>query len=436
MDINLDEVDGFTIRRLRLATLTTTRWFAVLGQSLVLAIVAGYLEFPLPIMPSIALVAMSAILNIFVTWHYPANQRLEPYQAMAILLFDIIQLAALLYLTGGLTNPFAILLIVPAIISAATLPLRYTFVLTFIVAAAASLLALFHMPLPWEEGRSLIIPFVFVTGLWGALISCLLFAVLYVYRVAAEARRLSDALAATELVIQREQHLSALDGMAAAAAHELGTPLATISLVSKEMDRATSKDDPLKDDITLLRTQADRCREILSRLSTLGTDDEDPITRMPILVMVEEIVAPHREFGVDISTVVATQNTPEPTELRNTGLIYGLGNIVENAVDFAKTKVTVFVSWDDFRIYVRVQDDGPGYAGDQLTNLGEPDIRNLRGAERNREGSEGLGLGIFIAKTLIERAGAEIIFANGSIPGVGADVKVSWPRTSKSRLTA
>ncbi|MEM5502771.1 ActS/PrrB/RegB family redox-sensitive histidine kinase [Ahrensia kielensis] len=436
MDIDLDEIDGFTIRRLRLATLTATRWLAVLGQSLVLAIVAGYLEFPLPIMPSIALIAASAILNIFVTWMYPANQRLEPYQAMAILLFDIVQLAALLYLTGGLTNPFSILLIVPAIISAATLPVRYTFLLTLIVAVAASILGLFHLPLPWEAGSSLIIPFVFVVGLWGALISCLLFAVLYVYRVAAEARRLSDALAATELVIQREQHLSALDGMAAAAAHELGTPLATISLVSKEMDRATFEDDPLKEDITLLRTQADRCREILSRLSTLGTDDEDPITRMPIMVMIEEIVAPHREFGVEISTIVTTKDTPEPTVLRNTGLIYGLGNIVENAVDFAKSKVLVFVSWENQRITVHVQDDGPGYASEQLTNLGEPDIRNLRGAERSRKGSEGLGLGIFIAKTLIERAGADIVFANGSIPGVGADVKVSWPLTSKSRLSA
>lgn len=430
MDIALDEKVGFKRRRLRLATLTNTRWFAVLGQSVVLTLVAGYLKFPLPVVACFALVALSATLNILVSWKCPTNQRLEPHQAFSLLLFDIIQLATLLYLTGGMTNPFAILLIVPAIISATALPVKYTTVLTFVVGGTASLLLIYHLPLPWSPTDPISIPLIFILGFWAAVMSCLLFAVFYVYRVAGEARRLADALASTELVIQREQHLSALDGMAAAAAHELGTPLATISLVAKEMDRAVINDKSLKDDITLLRTQADRCREILGRLSTLGTDNESPSTRMPLMVMVEEIAAPHREFGVEIETIIKNAYDGEPIEIRNTGLIYGLGNIVENAVDFAKEKVKISVSWDKTDITINIQDDGPGFAVEQIARLGEPDLSKMRGARRSRKGGSGLGLGIFIAKTLMERAGAKVSFFNDLEANMGACVTISWPRYS------
>ena len=433
MNTRLNEHDDYTSRRIRLATLTNIRWLAVLGQSTVLTLVSGYLEYPLPIMQCFTLVAMSAALNLFNTWRFPAIKRISSPQALITLLFDTMQLAALLYLTGGMTNPFAILLIVPAIISAATLPPRFTATLSVIVAIAASCLAFWHLPLPWMPGVQLSFPFIYILGIWGAVVSCLLFATFYVYRVAGEARRLSDALASTELVIQREQHLSDLDGMAAAAAHELGTPLATISLVAKEMDRAVQSDSPLKEDIGLMRGQADRCREILSRLSTLGSDDEDPTLRVPLLVMIEEIVAPHREFGVEILTHVRGRTTNEPIELRNSGLMYGLGNIVENAVDFAKQNVGVEVSWDEKEITVRIKDDGPGFETEQLVHLGEPEVGRVRGATRSRKGSSGLGLGIFIAKTLMERNGARVYFANGSEPGVGAVVTTIWPKSSISK---
>lgn len=430
METNLESSSAFTNRKLRLATLINTRWFAVIGQSVVLAFVAFYLRFPLPVFACFALVAMSAALNLFMSYTYPANKRLEAGQAFAILMFDAIQLAALLYLTGGLANPFSILLIVPAIIAAATLTAQITLALTIFVAVVATLLAYFHFPLPWSPERPIETPFILVLGAWSAVISCLLFATFYVYRVAGEGRRLAEALASTELVVQREQHLSALDGMAAAAAHELGTPLATISLVAKEMDRAAKPDDPFKEDITLLRTQADRCREILGRLSTLGTDEEDPITRLPLMVMIEEIISPHREFGVEIQTISQSTEGEEPVVLRNDGLIYGLGNIVENAVDFARQKVTVTVSWTAKQITVVVRDDGPGFAAEQLVQIGEPDIRNVRGAKRSRKGSSGLGLGVFIAKTLIERVGANVLFANSPIADMGAEVTVRWPNAT------
>ena len=422
------EENRFTRRRIRLATLTNTRWLAILGQSAVLAFVNGYLGFPLPVIQCAVLIAISVVINIYITWRYPANQRLASKNAFLVLIYDVVQLAALLYLTGGLTNPFAILLMVPAIISAATLPLKFTSALSVLVVVAATLLSIQHYPLPWYPDATLAMPLIYILGMWGSLVSGLLFATFYVYRVAGEARRLSDALASTELVIQREQHLSDLDGMAAAAAHELGTPLATISLVAKEMDRAVDDNNPLKEDIVLLRGQADRCRDILGRLNTLGTDEEGPISRAPLTVMMEDIIAPHREFGVEIITNLDEQVGEEPIELRDSGFVYGLGNVVENAVDFAKSEVRVIIGWTERTISIRIEDDGPGFQSEQLVLLGEPEIGSVRGAERSRKGSSGLGLGIFIAKTLMERNGAQVTFANGAKPGVGAVVTTTWPR--------
>lgn len=422
--------ERFERRRLRMSTLVTTRWIAVFGQSAAVTIVAAWFGFEFPVIACFVLIAASAGLNMLLTWTFPAYGRLGPRGVLSVLAFDVVQLAALLYLTGGLENPFSVLLIVPVIISATTLPARYTAILGALVILVASILVFGHMPLPWYPDIPLNLPFIFLAGMWGAVISTVAFTAFYVYRVAEEARSLADALAATELVLQREQHLSALDGLAAAAAHELGTPLATISLVSKEMDRATTDEDPLKDDVRLLRGQADRCREILSRLSTLNTTSEDLISRLSVREMVEEVVDPHREFGVDITTRSDASGSPEPIVRRNPGIMYGLGNLVENAVDFARNGVEISLRWTDDRVDIEIADDGPGFPADQLEKLGEPDIGLTRGAARSRKGGPGLGLGIFIAKTLLERSGATLRFANGETVEDGARVYVTWPRSS------
>lgn len=420
----------FERRRLRVATLTNTRWIAVFGQSAAVTLVATVFAFPFPVVACFVLIFLSALLNIVLAARLPANQRLEPASVAAVLAFDILQLAALLFLTGGLENPFSLLLIVPVVISAATLSARLTTGLGLLVAGAATALVPWHLPLPWHAGEQIDIPLIFVSGMWCAVVSAVAFTAFYVFRVADEARDLADALSATELVLQREQHLSALDGLAAAAAHELGTPLATISLVAKEMDRALTADDPLKEDVVLLRAQADRCREILGRITTLDTSAEAPIAFMSLREMVEDVAAPHREFGVEIGTRVAEAEGAEPVFRRNPGILYGLGNIVENAVDFARTEVVVVLSWTNEQIRVTITDDGPGFMADQLEKLGEPDLRLTRGAARKRKGGSGLGLGIFIAKTLLERSGARLRFANGNGPGQGAAVTVTWKRSS------
>ncbi|ESX11124.1 ActS/PrrB/RegB family redox-sensitive histidine kinase [Mesorhizobium sp. M1148] len=412
-------------QRLRLNTLIRLRWLAIVGQSLAVLVVAYGLKFPLPVSLCFALVACSAWLNLVLTFRYPAAHRLTPFSAFFILTFDSLQLAGLLYLTGGLTNPFSVLMTVPVVISAASLPLRLTAVLGALVMAAATLLVFFHQPLPWYEGAPLPMPFIYVAGIWMAVFSSIAFTAIYAFRVAEEARLLANALAATELVLQREQHLSALDGLAAAAAHELGTPLATIALVSKEMEKALGNDLKYGEDVKLLRSQSERCREILKRLTSLSSEGEAHLSRLPLTSLVEEVTAPHRDFGISIKLRPGERVGPEPVGRRNPGVIYGLGNLVENAVDFARNSVTVRWSWDELDVTFSIIDDGPGFPPEIIDRIGEPYMSTRQG----NEAGGGLGLGLFIAKTLLERSGATLDFRNSSGLGEGAIVQISWPRT-------
>ncbi|WP_421854920.1 ActS/PrrB/RegB family redox-sensitive histidine kinase [Oricola sp.] len=438
MEFAIGPEAGYGNRRLRLSTLTNTRWLATVGQLSAVLFVGTVLMFDMPIVACLALIAVAAIINLALTWFYPANMRLNPVGVFALLSFDVAQLAGLLALTGGLTNPFSLLLAVPVIISAATLPPRFTALLALIAVGVASLLVFVHLPLPWYPDVRLEIPLVYVSGMWFSVVSCLIFSAIYVYRVAEEARRLADALAATELVLQREQHVSALDGLAAAAAHELGTPLATISLVAKELQRdlAGATAEELREDIRLLRSQADRCREILRRVSTLGTDDEDHVSRLSLRALVEEVVAPHREFGIRIEARAVGDSTTEPAGRRIPGVIYGLGNFVENAVDFASEKVEITMAWTEDHVRIRIVDDGPGFAPEVIERLGEPDLVPVRSEDRRYKGGGGLGLGVFIAKTLLERTGASVRLANSTIASEGAEVVVEWPRASIQALAA
>lgn len=412
-------------QRLRLNTLIRLRWLAIVGQSLTVLVVAYGLKFPLPVSLCFALIACSAWLNLVLTFRYPAAHRLTPFSAFVILTFDSLQLAGLLYMTGGLTNPFSLLMTVPVVVSATSLPLRLTAILGGLVIVGASLLVFFHLPLPWYEGAPLPMPFIYVAGIWMAVFSSIAFTAIYAFRVAEEARLLANALAATELVLQREQHLSALDGLAAAAAHELGTPLATIALVSKEMEKALGDDPKYGEDVKLLRSQSERCREILKRLTSLSSEGEAHLSRLPLTSLVEEVTAPHRDFGISIKLRPGERIGPEPVGRRNPGVIYGLGNLVENAVDFARKTVTVRWSWDELDVTFSIIDDGPGFPPEIIDRIGEPYMSTRQG----NEAGGGLGLGLFIAKTLLERSGATLDFRNSSGLGEGAIVQISWPRT-------
>ena len=411
---------------LRLKTLINVRWLAVIGQSSAVFSVWLLLGFNFEPAFCFALISVSIFVNLFLRFRYPANQRLSSRSSAALLAYDIVQLAVLLFLTGGLQNPFSFLLLVPVVISATALSIRYTLFLGILAIVCTTLLAFYHLPLPWLEGVSLKLPNIYIGGMWFAIISSLSFTAIYAFRVADEARKLSDALTATELVLQREQHLSNLDGLAAAAAHELGTPLATIALVSKEMTRELEKGSALYEDATLLRSQAERCREILQKLTSLSSEGDRHIGTMPFTAFMEEIAEPHRNFGV--SVVIKKQDGQRvPVCIRNPGILYGLGNIVENAVDYANKKVQLEPDWNDEFIWVKVVDDGRGFDDEVMAKIGEPFV--TRRSKSTQSG--GLGLGLFIAKTLLERSGATLVFDNDMNKDFGgALVLVKWPRAS------
>lgn len=411
----------------RLDTLVGLRWLAVAGQAVAIVIVQFALDFPLPFVACAGLIGLSALVNIAARWRYPASHRLQPAGAFAYLAFDILQLAALLYLTGGLENPFSLLLMVPLMVSATTLPPGPTVALGAIIVLVSSGLAMFHLPLPWWPGEPFRVPLFYAAGVWVSLVSAVAFTGVYVFRVAEEARRLARALNETERVLAHEHHLYALDGLAAAAAHELGTPLATIALVVKEMERDLPADSPLAEDIDLLRSQSQRCRDILSRLTSLSSQSDDHLARLPLNHLAEEVVEPYRAFAVDIVVEPPVGDGPQPVGRRNPAIVQGLVNLVENAVDFADSKVTVSTAWTDSDVTITIRDDGPGFAAGILERIGEPYLTTRGGGTEAAEPG-GLGLGFFIAKTLLERSGATLRLANRQAPEGGASVTVTWPR--------
>ncbi len=419
---------GRKARRLRVDTLVRLRWLAIAGQSAALLVVHLGLGFSLPILLCFMAVAASVWLNIGLRLRYGVNHRLEDGPATILLAYDLLQLTVLLFLTGGLQNPFSMLFLAPIMISAVSLSVERTLALVALMMATATFLIFHQYPLPWFAGQTLQLPLLYVGGVWLALVLGAVFIAAYAFRVAEEARRLSDALTATELVLAREQHLTQLDGLAAAAAHELGTPLATITIVSKELRRLVPKEGPISDDIALLEQEAQRCRAILAKLTSLGDEDSaGPWLGMSLRQMLEEVVEPSRNFGVVLATKLSGEG-PEPYCIRNPGILYGLGNLIENAVDFAHERVRVEAQWTPTRVRILVKDDGPGFSPEVLAKLGEPYV-TTRGPDRRSKFEEGgLGLGLFIAKTLLERSGAALSMSNADAPASGARIAIVWPR--------
>ncbi|WP_027514592.1 ActS/PrrB/RegB family redox-sensitive histidine kinase [Bradyrhizobium sp. WSM1417] len=409
-------------RHIRLDTILRLRWLAVLGQLAAIFIVAQGLEFNVEIVPCVSIIALSAALNLGLQTVSNPLQRLEPMQAAGLLALNIVELAGLLFFTGGLQNPFSFLFLAPVLISATALPARFTFGLGVLAVACASVLFFFHLPLPWDSDDPLVLPPVYLVGVWLSIALAIGVTSLYSFQVTEEARKLADALAATELVLTREQHLTQLDGLAAAAAHELGTPLATIFLISRELEK-TVKEPNFAADLKTLREQTQRCRDILSKITQLSATGA-PFDRMKLSELIEEVVAPHRDFGVDIKVRIAVAIVAEPVGSRNPAILYGVGNIVENAVDFARTTVEVNAWWNKDTIELVISDDGPGIPPDILNRIGEPYLSR----RRSQDEGGGLGLGVFIARTLLERTGAKVSFTNRTFPDHGAVVQITWPR--------
>jgi two-component system, sensor histidine kinase RegB len=416
-------------RNVRLDTLVRLRWLAIIGQTTAVVVVYYGLDFQLPIYACLAAIVLAAWLNVALRLRFHMTQRLEPDRAAWLLAFDIAELAVLLFLTGGLQNPFAFMFVGPVLLSATALPPRFTLMLGGFAVVCATILVFVHYPLPWDSDDPLQLPPIYMMGVWLCILLAIGFIGAYAWQITEESRQLSDALAATELVLAREQHLSQLDGLAAAAAHELGTPLSTISVIAKELERAIAPNAPHGDDVRLLREQATRCRGILAKLTELSSGGE-PFDRMRLTALIEEVVAPHRNFGVTIDVTAPSDHASEPVGARNPAILYGLGNLLENAVDFARDRVAVDAEWSEDSVAVTISDDGPGFAPEILARIGDPYVTSRR-RQQNDSGDEptGLGLGFFIAKTLLERSGATLSFENRPGPERGAIIRLRWSRS-------
>ncbi|MEZ5911157.1 MAG: ActS/PrrB/RegB family redox-sensitive histidine kinase [Paracoccaceae bacterium] len=424
----------------RLRTLILLRWLAIAGQLAAMAVAASQFNVILPLNLCLFVVGTAVAANLAAMFLFPQNKRLTEGQALITLLFDLSQLAFLLFLTGGISNPFALLIIAPVAVAAAALEVRTTLVLGATAVALVSLVSLVNLPLVTRAGIVLSIPQVFAFGFWLSIVTAIVFIGIYAQSVASEVRSMSQALLATQMALSREQKLTDLGGVVAAAAHELGTPLATITLVSTELiDDAAGQDD-LLDDLRLIRDQADRCRDILRSMGRAGKDDLH-LRSAPLGAVVREAAEPHMERGKTIAfsaRPLPGADARQPTIRRMPEIIHGLRNLVQNAVDFAHTAVWVDIEWADGTINVRIADDGPGFPSHLIGRIGDPFMRSRSGAgaTAERPGYEGMGLGLFIAKTLLERTGAVLTFANGSDPFLtederpersGATITVRWP---------
>lgn len=420
--------DAFTIaNRVRLDTLLKLRWIVMSGEAIVLLIITVGLGLEAKLTPILSLVGIYAVSNIFLQKYYPPHHRLKPEAATALFSFDVVLFTLLLYQTGGLTNPFAILYVVPVIISAGALPPRWTIQLGALTIICASLLVNFHEPLPWFPGDEFKVNVLYLAGNWAAIVLTIFFAAFFTLKIESDNRNLSAALKATERAIEREKRLSSLDGLAAAAAHELGTPLSTIALVAQELANSPSNDKETHEDLILILDEVDRCRTLLTRLSGRIPDSEKFLQRVPIDVFLDKLATRARKSPKEFE-LVKKGHGPEPTVRMNAPILMALTNVIDNATEFAATTVKISVFWDRDQLALEVRDDGPGFAQEVLPHIGQPYISTRKTIDRSPHSIEGggLGLGMFIAKTLIKRSGASVQFLNSKPPQTGAITRVTW----------
>lgn len=403
--------------RVHLRTLTLIRWIGIGGQLSAILMAHFALRYALPFTAIFLTISASALLNLWAVQRQRRGPTIADRAAAGYLAFDIAQLAVLLYLTGGLANPFAMLLLAPLTVGAAILRQQWVVALTCTMMLAASILALSPYPLPWPSGD---LPGIFRFGVWSALVLSALFIAAYIYSVAAAAQRISTALHETQLALGRTQRMAAVGALAAAAAHELGTPLSTIAVVAKELAHDLPAGTSQAEDAALLLSQVERCRKILAELAQRPDRTGAEISAFEYLdlqTLLTMVAAPYRRTDVRMDFVPEPGNTGnEPVLLPQPELLHGLANIVQNATQYAVGKVTCRLAWRPDMLTVRIEDDGPGFSATVLERLGEPYIST----RTDRDGH--LGLGIFIAMNLLAKTGATLTYVNLSQGGAAAIV--------------
>ena len=400
----------------------TIRWVAIIGQGAALLFTQLFLQLDLPLIPALVVISLSVAVNLWQIMQTPQSRQHHRLNSVA-LGFDVVQLAALLYLTGGLLNPFSVMILAPVVVSAAVLRRKSTLMLIGLVAASVSFLAFFNHPLAWRQTVQL--PPYYLAGVWMALILSSCFLGGYTWWVASNARRLSAALTEARLAIAEEQQVRALGSLATAAAHKLGSPLNTITVIGHELARDISPDDPIYDDIQLLRAEIERCRVILSELDVVqgrrAIAEEPPV---PVTLLVDEVI--YQRLGSDAINFLITHNGNDdfdvPKVIRRPEWVHALENLLQNAKQFAVHEVRIHIEWSHTDIRIVICDDGPGFSPAILALAGQPWNSSRRGEGGHR------GLGLFIARSLLESIGGSVQFANAASGGGKVELKV--PRSA------
>ena len=403
------------------STLTILRYIAIFGQFLAINIVYFYLDLPFPIELSYIIIVIGLLTNVYLQFGIKINQ-LKDFYASIFLVYDLIQLSSLLYLTGGIFNPFSVLLIIPAIVSSTFLSMGTTIILGFITSLLLLIISFYHLPLPGEDMNLIHFPNFYKTGIVISIFIGLIFLSYFGIRFAGETKKRSEALNKLQEVISKEYELESLGGQAAAAAHSLGTPLATISVVAKELKKEIGNETELSKDIDLLISQTKRCSEILKQISKKQIEEDFFLSSIKFEDLLEEIINSFKETSskeISLSTEkdynkIEIQRTPE--------MIYGLRNFIGNAVKFSKSKVKINLTSDQKFIEIKINDDGPGIPEDIIKKIGEPYIKSK---SKEISANSGLGLGTFLGKTLLERQNAKLLFRRNSDLG-GALVIITW----------
>ena len=402
-------------------TLTFLRYIAIFGQFLAINIVFFYLGLPFPIQLSYVVIFIGLLTNLYLQFRIRINQ-LKDFYAAIFLVFDLIQLSTLLYLTGGIFNPFCFLLIIPAIVSSTFLSMGTTIILGVITSLLLLTLSFFHLPLPGEEMNLLHFPDFYKIGIVISIFIGLIFLSYFGIRFAGETKKRSEALNKLQEVISKEYELESLGGQAAAAAHSLGTPLATISVVAKELKKEIGSDKEISKDIDLLISQTKRCSEILKQISRKQIEEDVFLSSIKFEDLLEEIINSFKETSSKEINLDSEDDKNKINIERTPEIIYGLRNFIGNAVKFSKSKVKINLKSDSQKIEIKINDDGPGIPDDVIDKIGEPYIKS-KSKELNL--NSGLGLGTFLGKTLLERQGAILSFKKNNGLG-GALIIINW----------
>ena len=385
-----------------LGNLIKIRWIAIFGQLFAIFFVYLIINIDLPFFESLIIVLFSVAINFYSYFEERKNKTISDTKAFLFLLFDTFQLGILLFLTGGIINPFSILILAPVIISASYLSAMLTVILSSISIAIIIILNYYFIPL--DLGKEFILSQIYTFGLTASLIITVIFIAIYAYLFASSSRKISNALSVSKLQILNQKKITEVGSLSAAAAHELGTPLNTIFLILNDLikDKKLNQDQYLIKDILLLKSQADRCKEILQKLSQNPHTLKDKFLNK---VKISDLIKINFDkFNKNKKLIIIdNKKNDEPEIIFKDEIMYALGNIIQNAILYSKKTITAELQYYKNELNIKIFDDGLGFKKDIIDKLGEPYIS---------KNSEGMGLGIFIAKNLIENMGGKIIFYN------------------------